>query len=94
MSVRRITIVAHSPYFPIGEYLTRCEAKRLPNHGYHPRKTAYLVRFAGELGVLALARQVAASEGVFNAWGGSSDLPSASVLGYRFSSALAGYEAR
>ena len=55
MSVGRMTIVTHSPYFPIGEYLTRCETKRPANHGYHSRKVVYLVRFAGdEHGMLAL----------------------------------------
>jgi hypothetical protein len=47
MSVGRITIVTHSPYFPIGEYLTRCETKQPANDGYHSRKAVYLVRFAG-----------------------------------------------
>ena len=55
MSLGRITIVSHSPYFPIGEYLTRCEMKRPPYDGFGTAKGLYLVRFAGaEFGMLAL----------------------------------------
>jgi hypothetical protein len=79
MSLGRITIVSPSPYFPIGEYLTRCEVKRRPNDGFGTAKVLYLVRFAGrELGMLALPPQGTATEGSFNARGGSSALPSAS----------------
>jgi hypothetical protein len=75
MSLGRITIVSLSPYFPIGEYLTRCEVKRRPNDGFGIAKVLYLVRFAGrELGMLALPPR-AATEGSFNAWDGSSALP-------------------
>src|SRR6478672_11517547 len=79
MSLGRITIVSHWPYFPIGEYLTRCEVKRRPNDGFGTVKVLYLVRFAGrELGMLALPPRGAATEESFNAWDGSSALPSAS----------------
>ena len=47
MSVGRIRVVAHSPYFPIGEYLTRCELKQPSNDGNRAPKSLYLVRFAG-----------------------------------------------
>ena len=68
MSLGRITIVSHWPYFPIGEYLTRCEVKRRPNDGFGTGKVLYLVRFAGrEHGMLALPPRGAATEGLFNA---------------------------
>ena len=79
MSLGRITIVSHSPYFPIGEYLTRCEMKRPPYEGFGTAKGLYLVRFAGaELGMLALPPRGATTQGSFNTWDGRSALPFAS----------------
>jgi hypothetical protein len=62
MSLGRITIVAHSPYFPIGENLSRCEAKRSLAGGCYGPKARYLVRFAGggrrDAGIITALRKV------------------------------------
>jgi hypothetical protein len=67
MSLGRIAIVSPSPYFPIGEKLTRCEVKQRPNDGFGTAKALYLVRFAGaEHGMLALPPGIAKSKDSLN----------------------------